>query len=169
MKANRHVEPRTDYQPPEVIVADLMRAVFVSFYGPDAQASWWRDQKAIKRDFVLWPAAWFKDKGLAVPALEYKRLLLDLITEIKVHGRQEKFDWFPSYLKKCVREHFHHQGERLIEQFKGVNARVTTVVDGLPKPVANPVWALADVHDFLVKGKRRAKVKAPVPLQRELL
>jgi hypothetical protein len=165
-----YVEPRPSPEPPDVMVEELMQMIRGQFYGDAGARTWPRDQQVIRRDVVLWPAAWLKDKGLTMTPVRYRALLIEKLNDVKRNCAQASFKYLPAYLAKCVQDHFRFHEDEINAEAKAITGSVHSVLSKLKvAPAADPIWAMAGVHAILTARKRAKKQAPPAPQQGELL
>lgn len=155
---------RPRQQLPVEIIGDLMTAVRNGFYGGDEK--WFPQQADIRRMVVTWPAAWLNQRGVTLSPERYKALLLGIFNDIKAFGNTGGVKYWPRYLRFCLQEHFKHHGEEIYEEAKALRNQVETALMAGRQAAeasrgADPVAAVALVHQALVKGHRRKHRPAP--------
>lgn len=107
---------------PGEIIDDLMGAIRNSFYPGDDR--WFKDQQFIRFHVVTWPAAWLNAKGVTLPPLRYKEIILDVLQGIKQHGKTEVVQYWPGYLKHCLQTHFKIHKQKIYEEAKAIRNQV---------------------------------------------
>lgn len=142
------------------MIDDIMQMIRTQFYAGAKPGVWQRDQHYIRREVVLWPASWLKEKGMTLPAHEYKRLLVEKIVDVKRHIQVAKFTYLPSYLERCIKSHFGCQEDRLYGQVKSVQTPLAALLRGVKVGAAPDVISpLSAAHEVLV-GRQNAKKAA---------
>ena len=100
----------------------LLRAVQQRFYpaDPSARARFYRDRSRLIHA-LCWPAAWLRERGLTCSNARYHALLIAQLDAITSHGDPRRYSaYFPTYLLKCLQEHFRHHGDALYDELKRV-------------------------------------------------
>jgi hypothetical protein len=163
---------RPKQETPADLVTDLMQAVRSGFYH-DQPDKWFADQHFIKRNVVLWPAAWLNKKAVSLPPARYKAILMGIFLGIKQHGNTGAVKYWPGYLMKCVQDHFKIHGEDYYEEGKSIRAQVERAQMAFSRAQVAPrapdqVEAMAMSLKILTASKRKQKL-APKRDQLNLL
>jgi hypothetical protein len=119
---------------------------------------------------VLWPARWFDERGVTIPATEYRKIFESVFMQALVFGKAEKITYFPAYLAKVIQSHFAMHGEEYYESAKSMRNQVdhALLIAGSARHAApDPVRELAQAAR-LVKPKKLPR-KPPVNAQLTLL
>jgi hypothetical protein len=153
---------RPKQQLPAEILGDLMGVIRRQFY-PDATAKQWlQESNFIRREFVLYLAAWLDKRGVTLPPLRYKQILLERLNEIKQHGATDRIKYFPGYLKHVLQQHLKHHGEEYYQEGKNVralaeNALVAVGKIGTGGEHLDPIRVMAEARrDLLAARKKKA-------------
>lgn len=156
-------------QTPAELVDDVMGMIRAQFYAGAKPGVWQQDQHYIRREVVLWPASWLREKGMVLPAGDYKRLLVEKLVDMKAHMQVAKFTYLPAYLRQCVQSHFRVHEDAIYAQAKAVQAPLAAVLRGI-KPGAAPdvIEPLSAAHAVLVSHRKAKKPAAVGDCQRTL-
>jgi hypothetical protein len=170
-----HVQDRPKTLTPETVVLGLVYAIRDQFYRDDQKQYFHSQLKDLKR-VVTYPAKWFNDKAIFVPAERYQEIVLAVLMDIKRHGNTAAIQYWPRYLLTCVQSHFRVQGERYYNEGKAARDLLPRVLKDLPAGTPPPdtfTTQLATVHALLKSPGGRRKKPAPAepaaPVQKDLL
>jgi hypothetical protein len=174
-----HVQDRPKTLTPETVVLGLVYAIRDQFYRDDQKQYFHSQLKDLKR-VVTYPAKWFNDKAIFVPAERYQEIVLAVLMDIKRHGNTAAIQYWPRYLLTCVQSHFRVQGERYYNEGKAARDLLPRVLKDLPAGTGGRAQApdaftrdLATVHALLKSPGGRRKKPAPAepaaPVQKDLL
>jgi hypothetical protein len=152
---------RPTQQTPAEIVEDLMQVIRVGFY-QEIPKKWFKDQRFLKVNVVLWPAGWLNKKGVTLPPERYKEILQKLFIEIKVNATQA-IKYPPGYLMHSVQKHFAIHGDEYYEEAKSMRAKTDNALFGVQRARdtvrgADPVQAMAMSQSVLSVGTKRRSV-----------
>lgn len=148
-------EPRQEQETPAEMVDTLMAMVRGQFYGDSHPREWLRDQHFIKREIILWPAKWLKERGMVMDPVRYKGLIVEKLQDVKRNCAQAKFTYFPGYLARCIKDHFHHNEDSIYEDCKALRGQVSAVLGKLrPNQGPDLVDTLVAARDVLLNRKR---------------
>ncbi|HYE33338.1 MAG TPA: hypothetical protein VEH27_18085 [Methylomirabilota bacterium] len=153
--------PRPTQNTPSEVVSDLLSAIRNQFYADAEPKKWAQDAAFIRKNVVLWPAAWLNKRGVTLPPERYKQLLLDVFNEIKVHGKTGVVKYWPGYLMKCVQERFKHQEDAIYDEAKALRASIETALQmaGSAAAKVDPITVMAEARRDLLKQPRRSPTK----------
>jgi hypothetical protein len=146
---------RPKQQLPGEIVADIMSAIRGQFYPDATPKQWMQEGTFIKREFVLYFAAWLDKKGVTLKPERYKQILLERLNEIKIHGKTEAIKYFPGYLKHSLQQHLKFHGEDYYNEGKNLRAQLENTLSKLPGPTVDPVRVMAEARNDLLKSKKK--------------
>lgn len=143
----------------EQILASIRRR----FYQQDPANHWHRDQLDLIKN-LTWPALWMHQRGITVSQPRYRKLLEERLDAIARHGDSKRWrKHFPTYLLKCLQDHFAHHGEELYEELK----HIRNVLFGLESQLKEllptqqqekEIDAMARTHQLLnTRAKARRK------------
>jgi hypothetical protein len=157
--------PRPKQETPGDIVNDLMQAVRSGFYQDDP-GKWFADQHFIKRNVILWPAAWLNKKAVTLPPERYKSILMEIFQGIKQHGDTGAVRYWPGYLMRCVQDHFKVHGEEYYEEGKSIRAKAEILLTAFSRAHVAPrgvdqVETMAAAHSILTSHKSKKKAVKP--------
>ncbi|HYE32617.1 MAG TPA: hypothetical protein VEH27_14410 [Methylomirabilota bacterium] len=164
------LKPRPEQQTPVEIVNDLLFSIRNQFYIDAPTKKWAQDSAFIRRNVVLWPAAWLNNRGVTLPPARYKEIILGVLNEVKVHGKTAVVKYWPGYLKHCLQEHFKHQGERYYEEAKALRASIETALQmaGSATAKVDPITVMAEARRDLLKAAARPSSRGKKNSQPEL-
>jgi hypothetical protein len=127
------------------LLEELLGEVKRRFYpsdDPRRRAHYYRDRRHLIHA-LCWPAAWLRHRGLTCSHPHYRQLLRAQLHAIGTHGDPRHYSaYFPSYLLKCLQDHFRHHGDELYEQLKHVR---------------NALDRLLASSDFAARAQRHAE------------
>lgn len=147
MGVERPFQPERKQAAPADAVRELLQIVRRLFYRGVPDKGYFQDVSLLKRNVILWPAWWFDDKGLSLPAERYTDIMRNLFAEIASKGQRPKY--VPGYLAKCVQDHFRIQGERYLTEAKAMSSRVDAIIARLGSNQAQAARAkLAEVRQL---------------------
>jgi len=154
-------EPFRHAQGPE-LVEGLLAAVRASFYATKPAAEFRRDRRGLIRA-LSWPADWLARRGLFCSPARYRALVVARLDAVRAHGDPARYGaFFPSYLLKCLQDHFAHHGDELHDELKHIRNALEAVTGSLrfaeseAAVQARQTEALARVHRLL-------RSQAPAP------
>lgn len=165
-RARPVADPRPRQETPAEIVGELLGVIRGQFYGDTEARRWFQDQHFIKRNVVLWPAAWLDKRGVTLAPERYRALLLEIFQGVKRHGETGAVRYWPGYLMKCVQEHFRHNEDAIYDEAKAVRTQVESAMRAIQRgrdatPASDPIRVLAQTRAVLQSGRRRpAKTEA---------
>ena len=177
--AKPSARPAQKQQLPTELVGDLLGAIRHQFY-TENPAAWFKDQRFILDRVILWPATWLDGRGITLPALRYKELILEVLQEIKQHGNTGKIAYWPAYLAKCVQERFKHRSDHIYEEGKALRNLTENTLLSLSNfqsqqiinnQSVDPIRALAAARrDLLAQNRaKRPSKKEPQQLGFDLI
>lgn len=160
-RPKRFVEGRQEQETPAEMVDTLMGMIRGQFYADAHPREWLRDQHYIRREIILWPASWLKERGMVMDPVRYKALIVEKLQDVKRNCAQAKFTYFPAYLARCIRDHFHHNEDSIYEEAKALRGQLASVLGKL-RPDQGPdlVDTLTAARDVLM-ARKRAKRTLP--------
>lgn len=178
MKKSRPIPPVSDRPKQEVpvdIVTDLMGAIRSQFFAesftrdPKLFKRWKQDQAFMLKNVVLWPAAWLTRRGVTLKPERYKQIILEVINEVKAHGKTEAIKYWPGYLMKCVQSRFKHHEDDIYAEAKSLRTQIERVMaSAKAAPRApDPIQALAAAQQVL-STQTRAKKRHSKSAQMEM-
>jgi hypothetical protein len=145
---------------PDEVIAGLLASINTMFYTKADARAWLVDQKPLKLA-LTWPATWLNQRGIGLPLDRYEAILREILAEIRSHGDVAAIRHFPTYLLRCVKLRFQHNGETFYEEGK----RMRNVLDlrflkGLasqPAPAVDAIEVLAQAHRMLASRRPASK------------
>lgn len=145
---------------PDAVIERLLATINTTFYASRDARAWLIDQKPLTLA-LTWPATWLNQRGVGLPLDRYEAILREILTEIRTHGDLAAIRHFPTYLLRCVKLRFQHNGEALYEEGK----RLRNVLDlrflkGMatqPAPAVDAIEVLAQAHRMLATRRPAAK------------
>lgn len=160
--AARHAGAATNV--PDEAIARLMAKINATFYARADARAWLVDQKALTLA-LTWPATWLNQRAIGLPLDRYEAILRDILTDIRTHGDVASIRHFPTYLLRCVKLWFQHNGEELYEERKRMrNALDLRFLRGLPAqpaPTVDAIDVLAQAHRMLASRRPTPKARRP--------
>ena len=120
---------------------DLLQFIRVHFYEDDA-VGFTKDHSRLLSWVVLWPASWFRSKGVTVPSDRYKEIVVNVLMQAVQLGNTGNIRYRPAWLMKVIQGHFAIHGDEYYDEAKSIRT-------------------LAE-HALLIAGK--AAVRAPDPV-----
>jgi hypothetical protein len=132
-----------------------------------------KDRRRLLEWVVLWPAVWFRKRGVTVPPDRYREIFLGVFMDALSFGDVGNITYLPAYLAKVIQSHFDCHGDELYEQAKSARAlaeHAMMVLGKIPQPASDPVGSLAQAAQAsrLLRSKKRS-IKPPVNSQLNLL
>jgi hypothetical protein len=163
-------QARPKQETPEELVNRLLGTVRGQFCGDLADKEWFQMSGFVRRNVILWSAAFVTGKGFTMPPQRFESVLQGVFTEIKQHGQTGQIRYWPGYLMKCVQDHWRHHWEDYYKEAKAVRniAEAALVNAGKAAPTDKTVDTLAAAYRVLAGTKRKSKV-ARAPKQLNLL
>lgn len=153
-----HRQPGVDEQ----LLAGLLDDVRRRFYPGKPVAEFQRDRRRLLVA-LCWPADWLARRGLFCPPTRYRALVVARLDAVRAHGDPACYGaFFPSYLLKCLQDHFAHHGDDLHDELKHIRNALEGVTGSLryaeseATVQARQIDALARVHQML-------RAQAPPP------
>ena len=150
--------PRVDLA--QEIVQDLMGVIRGQFCADLDDKTWFKDHyHFIRKNVVMWPAAFMYGKGFTVPGERFKAILMGVLDGVKTHGNTGLVRQWEYYLMTCVQRHFRAHWEEYYAEAKSARAlaeHTLLALGRLPKERAiDSVAALAAAHKVASPGRRR--------------
>lgn len=154
------------------LLAVMRRQFFPDSFSQDPAVfkRWKQDEAWLKRNVVLWPAAWLNRRGITLKPERYKEIILGVMNEIKIHGKTGAVGFWPGYLMKCVQSHFRHHEDEIYAEGKSLRTqleRVIATAQNARASAPDPIKALAAAQQVLA-GQRKQKLARPAGLQMEM-
>jgi hypothetical protein len=146
---------RPKQQLPAEIAQDILSAVRHQFYPDSTPKQWAQDSVFIRREFVLYFAAWLDKRGVTLKPLRFKQVLLERLNEIKAHGATDRIKYFPGYLKHVLQQHLWHHGDDYYQEGKNLRALTESALATLPAPTVDPIRVMAEARRDLLQAKRK--------------
>lgn len=148
---------------PPALLDGLLKTVREQFYGFDPKR--WPAQQQMVKHALTWPAKWFSERNMDLPAEEYEKFILDRLQEIKRHGNTDAIKFFPRYLLHTLQQHCRYHEDALYTAEKSRRFAVDRAISGIQKaqrPTApSPVARLAELHAMLSTKKSVSKKPQP--------
>lgn len=124
---------------------------------------------------IAYPARWLDDRGVAISAARYTKMLTEIIRIIKAHGNLTAMRSPARYLLHAVQEHMKHHGEDYYEIGKATRNAFEDAINGLKsraksaeKTADSTVSTLAQTHRVLAAAKKPKRKAAVTALQGDL-
>ena len=102
---------------PQELRDDLLAFLERKFY-PTHHIAFLKDRTRLLDWVVLWPAKWFDDRGVTVPADRYKAIFMGVFLDGLRFGNTGNITYLPAWLAKVIQSHFAMHGEEYYEQAK---------------------------------------------------
>jgi hypothetical protein len=142
------------------LLQDLLDFLQRKFY-PDRPKAFAQDRRRLLDWVILWPAKWLDERGVTIPATQYKDLFFRVFMDGLRFGNTGNVTYLPAWLAKVIQSHFVHHGDEIYQQAKSVrtmteNAMVLAgrlVVKN--ESISDPVRDLANAALLLKKTSRR--------------
>jgi hypothetical protein len=148
---------------PDAVIDRLLGTINTTFYTKATARSWLVDEKALTLA-LTWPATWLNQRAIGLPLDRYEAILSGILAEILTHGDVAAIRHFPTYLMRCVRLWFQHNGEALYEERKSIrNALDLRFLKGLsaqPAPAVDAIEVLAQAHRMLASRRPTQKARS---------
>ncbi len=141
----------------------LLEYIQKNFYTNLPRTRYHEDRKMLLYA-LTWPAHWLAARSLRARSDHYRRILLDRLHQIRVHGDPSTYRrYFPRYLLKVLQDWFRHHGDELYEQLKHASYIFEWLVKTIenrppPKPdthAEHTVEILAKAHHMLRPPKKK--------------
>lgn len=139
----------------ERLLAELLTAVRERFYATKPRAEFHRDRRRLVQA-LCWPADWLERRGLFCSPSRYRAIVVARLDDVRTHGDPARYGaFFPSYLLKCVQDHFAHHGDELHDELKHIRNALEAATGSLrfaenaAAVHARQIDALAHVHRLL--------------------
>lgn len=146
---------------PDAVIERLLSRINTTFYRSQDARTWLVDHKALTHA-LTWPAAWLNQRAIGLPLDRYEKIIGEILDGIRAHGDLAAIRHFPTYLLRCTKQWFAHNGEALYEERKSIrNAIDLRVLKGLsaqPASAVDAIEVLAQAHRVL--ASRRATPKS---------
>ena len=139
----------------------LLTEIRSRFYATQHAAAFHRDRRRLLHA-VSWPAVWLDRRGLFCSPRHYRLLVVARLDAIRAHGDPAHYGaYFPTYLLKCLQDHFDRHGDELDAELKHIGHALDLVVGSLrfadkAQAHSRQIEAIAQVHRFL-------RAQAPPP------
>lgn len=166
MRAKRQARPEPLA---EEIQAGLLEFLRRKFYAEDGVA-FCKDRERLLKWVVLWPAAWFRQRGVTVHGDAYREIFFKVMLQADAH-RSERIRYRPAWLKMVLQSHFRLHGEDYYEEAKSMRAvtEKLLLLAGRETHAPDPVGELAIAHRILMTKKPQKKaVQATIKEQLNL-
>lgn len=155
-------KPERKQPTPDDLVAGLLTFIRTKFYAENFGA-FAKDKRRLLDWVVLYPARWFDERGVTVPATRYREILTGILLQSVQLGNTGAITYPPAWLAKVVQSHFAHHGDELYEEAKSMRNLVETalLVAGQarrsdPDPVRELAQAARLLRSKKVTEKRRS-------------
>ena len=132
--------PKVKQQTPQELLDTLLDFIRRKFYETDP-VNFAKDRRRLLDWVVLWPASWLEERGVTVPADQYREIFFNVFLEAKALGT-DKIKYRPAWLAQVIQSHFDHNGEKIYEKAKSMrnlveNAMLMTgkLAAAVPDPV----------------------------------
>lgn len=139
----------------ERLLGELLAEVRERFYAAKPRAEFHRDRRRLVLA-LCWPADWLERRGLFCSPSRYRAIVVARLDDVRAHGDPSRYGaFFPSYLLKCVQDHFAHHGDELHDEFKHIRNALEAATGSLhfaesaAAVHARQIDALARVHRLL--------------------
>lgn len=155
---NRHggCEEKLD----ERLLGELLAAVRERFYAGKPTAEFHRDRRRLIYA-LSWPADWLGQRGLFCPPSRYRAIVVARLDAVRAHGDPARYGaFFPSYLLKCLQDHFAHHGEELYDELKHIR-NALELASGALRFADDAALVHARQIDVLAHVHRLLRVPAP--------
>jgi hypothetical protein len=144
------------------LLGELLSAVRERFYATKPAAQFHRDRRGLIRA-LSWPADWLERRGLFCSSSRYRALVVARLDAIRTHGDPARYGaFFPSYLLKCLQDHFAHHGEELHDELKHIRNALEAVAGSL-RFAESEAAVHARKIDALARVHRLLRAQAPPP------
>jgi hypothetical protein len=134
-----------------------------------------KDRRRLLAWVVLWPAKWFNQRGVTVPADRYREIFMNVFMDGLRFGDTGNITYLPAWLAKIIQSHFSHHGEEYYDAAKLLreNDLLKGILSGKLQPMRWPVPARDPIREMaaaaaLLKPKKKAP-KRPVNAQLTML
>lgn len=132
------------------------------FYAAKPVAEFQRDRRRLLYA-LSWPADWLERRGLFCPPARYRALVVARLDAVRAHGDPARYGaFFPSYLLKCLQDHFAHHGDELHDELKHLRNAIELVTGAL-RFAEDDRAAHARQIDVLARAHRLLRAQAPPP------
>lgn len=161
--------------PEQQTIEKLLGAIRRRFYsgGEDAERKRWHRDRQDLIKALTWPAHWMHERGVSISQPRYRLLLEERLADISAYGvPKRRRAYFPSYLLKCLQDHFAHHGETLYDELKHIRNALygMEIRMNIRPPAREPeeeIAVLARTHRLLAV-KAKARRKAPNSSEKQL-
>ena len=166
-------EARQETKTPEQVVMALVYHIRDQFYREEQKAAFYPHLKELKK-VVTWPAHWFNEKALFIPAERYQAIMLEVFQGIKRNGDTGSVQYWPRYLLTCVQRHFRFNAEEYVDEGKAARDVTARLLRGLPAPRPDQEMAgsfiktTAAAHRLLKSPGGKRADKSSADLQQKL-
>jgi hypothetical protein len=137
------------------ILPELLTRVRTRFYANVPQSVFAAHRRRLIYA-LTWPAHWMERRALACTPLRYRALVEGKLEAIALHGDPGRYgEYFPSYLLRCLQDHFQRQGGELDSELRHIAGAMELARGALhfaPTEATargRQVEALAQVHRLL--------------------
>ena len=104
----------------EEFLAGLLDHLRVRFYTTKPMAEFHRDRRRLLYA-LCWPADWLECRGLFCTPARYRAIVVARLDAIRAQGDPARYGaYFPTYLLKCLQDHFAHHGDELYDELKHI-------------------------------------------------
>lgn len=144
----------------ERLLGELLAAVRERFYVGKPTAEFHRDQRRLIYA-LSWPAAWLERRGLFCPPSRYRAIVVAQLDAVRRHGDPARYGaFFPSYLLKCVQDHFAHHDDALHDELKHIRNALELASGALRFAESEAVIHARQI-DTLARVHRLLRVRPP--------
>lgn len=167
--------PRLRQATPQELTDSLLGFLRGKFYpGEGESKAFYQDRSRLLAWVVLWPASWFNNRGVTVPAETYRKIFLTVFQTAAANA-SDKIQYRPAWMKMVIQSHFRIHGEDYYNQAKATRSLVEhamMMTGAARQPVQaapDPVARMAEARGILTSQKpRKATAKPPVKDQLSL-
>lgn len=149
-----------DGQLDERLLGELLAEVRERFYATKSVAEFHRDRRRLVQA-LCWPADWLERRGLFCSPSRYRAIVVARLDDVRAHGDPARYGaFFPSYLLKCVQDHFAHHGDELHDELKHIRNALEAASSTLRFAESAPMIHARQI-DALARAHRLLRARAP--------
>jgi len=139
------------------LLIDLMDFLERKFY-QGHPVSFKNDRSRLLQWVVLWPASWLDERGVTIPADQYRKIFTSVFLDATRYGDTGNIKYLPAWLAQVIQSHFRIHGEEIYQEAKNIRTLAETALLAAGKaPVArpDPVRELAQAARLVKASKAR--------------